>query len=282
MTAELNPPKGNNVASFLERGASLKGLVDAVCVTESQGAIMSASPLALARLLQETGLEPILQVTGKDRNRIAIQSDLLGASAMGIENILCLTGDPPAAGDNPDGRPVFELDALALIQTATILATGADLGGNRLRGAPQFCVGATTNPGVRDTAAEIRSMKQMEETGANFFQTQAVFHPTSFEEFMSRTGQIDAPVLAGIILLKSGRMARFLNDNFPGVYVPADFIEQMDSMDDPEDRAKKGAEIAGQIIRGVKDMCRGVHIMAIGWEMWIPQVMEEGELTAYR
>jgi 5,10-methylenetetrahydrofolate reductase len=282
VTAELNPPKGTNVASFLQRGEGLKGLVDAINVTDCQGAIMSTSALALARLLQERGLEPILQMTARDRNRIAIQSDLLGASVLGMENILCLTGDPPTSGDNPDSQPVFELDAITLIQAATILMSGADLAGNPLRGTPRFCLGAAANPGSKDQAGEIRRMKQKEEMGASFFQTQAIFHPPSFEDFISRTGQIRAPVLAGIILLKSGRMARFLNANLPGVYVPADFVEQMDALIDAEDRAKKGVEIAGKIIRSLKEMCRGVHIMAIGWERYIPQIMEEGELTAYR
>ena len=279
VSVELIPPKGIDIQPALDMGQGLKGLVGAFNVTDSQSSIMTTGPLSLAHLLLDRGAEPIIQFTGRDRNRIAVQSDLLSTYVLGIENILCLTGDPPSAGDHPEAKGVFELDDVRLIKAATDLMSGADMSGNQLRGAPRFCIGATVNPGAKDLEREINRMGQMVDVGAHFFQTQAIFHPESFAEFMSKVTQIKAPVLAGIILLKSARMARFLNENLPGVYVPRALVEEMEQT---EDRAKMGIEIAARIIREVREVCRGVHIMAIGWERYIPQVLEEAGLSGAR
>ena len=279
VTVELPPPKGVDIQSVMNTGQGLIGLVDAFNVTDSQSSIMTTGPLSLAHLLLDKGAEPIIQFTGRDRNRIAIQSDLLSTYVLSIENILCLTGDPPSAGDHPEAKAVFELDGVRLIKAATDLMSGADMSGNQLRGSPRFCIGATVNPGARDLERDITRMGQMVDVGAHFFQTHAIFHPESFAEFMSRVNQIKAPVLAGIILLKSARMARYLNENLPGVYVPQSLVEEMEQT---EDRAKTGIEIAARIIREVREVCRGVHIMAIGWERYIPQVLEEAGLSGAR
>ncbi len=277
VTAELNPPKGVDVNPILDRGVSLKGMVDAFNVTDSQSSIMTTGPLALAHMLIDRGVEPILQITGRDRNRIALQSDLLSASLLGVENVLCLTGDPPTSGDHPEAKPVFDLDGVSLVKAANDLMTGVDMSGNELKGTPSYCIGAAVNPGAKDRAKEISRMQQKVEMGATFFQSQAIFHPESFGEFMESVSHMKVPVLAGIILLKSGRMARFLNDHLPGVYVPQDLVLEME---DAEDRRKASVEIAGRIIREVRDHCRGVHIMAIGWERLIPQVLQEAGLVA--
>ena len=279
VTVELNPPKGTEVQPILNMGQNLKGVVDAFNVTDSQSSVMTTGPIALAHMLLDRGAEPIVQVTGRDRNRIAVQADLLSAYVLGIENLVCLTGDPPTAGDHPDAKAVFELDGLKLIRVASDLMTGADMSGNQLKGAPRFCIGATVNPGVKNPEREIVLMGQKAEAGAQFFQTQAIFHPESFAEFISRVPNIRAPVLAGIILLKSPRMVRFLNENLPGVYVPRDLVEEMELT---EDRAQTGIAIAARIIREVREFCRGVHIMAIGWERYIPQLLEEAGLSAAR
>ena len=279
VTAELNPPKGIDVQPVLDRGESLKGMVDAFNITDSQSSIMTTGPISVARLLLERGIEPIIQFTGRDKNRIALQADLLSSYVLGIENILCLTGDPPGAGDHPEAKPVFDLDGVSLVKTASGLASGKDLSGNELRGAPRFCIGAAVNPGASDLSKEISRMEQKVEMGASFFQSQAIFSPETFEDFMDKVSHIKAPILAGIILLKSARMAQNMNEHLPGVNVPEGLIREME---ETEDRSRKAIEIAARIIKDVQHISRGVHIMAIGWERYIPQVLEEAGLNSLK
>ena len=279
ITAELNPPKGVDVKQVLEMGEQLRGVVDACNVSDSHNSIMTTAPISLAHLLLDRGIEPILQVTGRDRNRIALQADLLSAYVLGIKNILCMTGDPPGAGDHPEAKAVFDLDGIGLVKTASSLMGGHDLARNHLKGVPQFCIGATVNPCATDLAREIHRMEQKVEAGAVFFQSQAIFDAETIHKFAARTQHIKAPVLAGIILLKSARMARALNENLPGVHIPEELINEMERA---EDRPKQGVEIAARIIRQVKGAVRGVHIMAIGLERCIPQVVEEAGLLGNR
>ncbi len=271
VTAEINPPKGVDMTDTLSRVDVLSGLVDAVNLTDHPGSHMSVSPLALAPLIQERGLEAILQVTCRDRNRIAIQGDLLAAHVLGVENILCLTGDPVGAGDHPEAKTVFDLDSIRLLEAATSLNGGTDMGSNRLRGAPSFYLGAAVNPFASELADEIIRMEEKVSAGAQFFQSQAVFDTTQLAEFMSIVKPLGAPVIAGIILLKSGEMARHMNQNIPGVLVPDNLIAELDGA---QDKAQAGIQIAARIIREARDICDGVHIMAIGWERYIPQVLE--------
>ena len=271
VTAEINPPKGVDMTDTLSRADVLSGLVDAVNLTDHPGSHMSVSPLALAPLIRERGLEAILQVTCRDRNRIAIQGDLLAAHVLGVENVLCLTGDPVGAGDHPEAKTVFDLDSIRLLEAAALLNGGTDMGSNRLRGAPSFYLGAAVNPFASELADEIIRMEEKVSAGAQFFQSQAVFDTTQLAEFMAIVKPLGAPVIAGIILLKSGEMARHMNQNIPGVLVPDDLIAEMDSAND---KAQAGIQIAARIIREARDICDGVHIMAIGWERYIPQVLE--------
>ena len=271
VTAEINPPKGVDITDTLSRADVLSGLVDAVNLTDHPGSHMSVSPLALAPLIRERGLEAILQVTCRDRNRIAIQGDLLAAHVLGVENVLCLTGDPVGAGDHPEAKTVFDLDSIRLLEAATSLNGGTDMGSNRLRGAPSFYLGAAVNPFASELADEIIRMEEKITAGAQFFQSQAVFDTTQLAEFMAIVKPLGAPVIAGVILLKSGEMARNMNQNIPGVLVPDDLIAEMDSA---QDKAQAGVQIAARIIREARDICDGVHIMAIGWERYIPQVLE--------
>lgn len=271
VTAEITPPKGVDLTETLSRADVMRGLVDAVNITDHQGSHMSVSPLALAPQMHERGLEPILQVTCRDRNRIAIQGDLLAASVLGVENILCLTGDPIGAGDHPDAKTVFDLDSIRLLEAAASLARGADMGGSPLRGAPGFYLGAAVNPFASELADEIIRMEEKVAAGAQFFQTQAVFETPDLADFMARVRTFGTPIIAGIILLKSGDMARSMNRNLPGVHVPDELIAEMDGAGD---KAQAGVEIAARIIREARDICDGVHIMAIGWERHIPQVLE--------
>ena len=277
VTAEINPPKGVDVQDTLSKTEALRGFVDAINLTDHQSANMSMTPLALASLLMQRGPEVILQVTCRDRNRIAIQGDLLGASALGVENILCLTGDPVGTGDHPDAKMVFDLDSIGLLGTAKALMEGKDVGGNDLKGSPSFYLGAVVNPAASELADEIIRMEDKVEAGARFFQTQAIFDPAQLEEFLDMVRPLGVPVLAGLIVLKSGDMARILNHRLPGVHVPDAIIDEMDGA---EDKAQKGIEIAGRIVRDVRGLCNGVHIMALGWERRIPRVLEAAGVLA--
>lgn len=273
VTAELSPPKGVDIEDALGAAHALKG-VDAINVTDQQAAVMRLGPLALCRILKERGFEPICQLTCRDRNRIALQSDLLSAYVLGIENILCLTGDPTTTGDHPDAKPVFDLDVIGLLKAAKTLESGRDLAGNELKGSPRFCLGAAANPGA-PLEREIPRLKEKASAGAMFFQTQAVYDPEAFEKFMEQARPLGVPVIAGIVVLKSGNMARYLNKNVPGISVPQSLIDEMDSA---KDKGDKGIEIAARIIKGVKGLCQGVHIMSIGWEKRVPSILEAAGL----
>ena len=208
ITTELNPPKGTELAPMLERAESLRDVVDAFNLTDSHTARMSMSPIAAAHLLIDKGLEPILQITCRDRNRIALQADVLAAAALGIRNIVTMTGDHPGGGDHPDAKAVFDVNSTALLQSLTSLKDGSDMSGAELRGTPELFVGAVVNPGADDLDREIGRMEEKIEAGAAFFQSQAVYDPAEFERFMRRVEGYGVPILAGCIMLKSGRMAR--------------------------------------------------------------------------
>ncbi|MDP6421149.1 MAG: methylenetetrahydrofolate reductase [SAR202 cluster bacterium] len=276
VTTELNPPKGTNLGPMLRRAAPLKGLVDAFNVTDSASSRMTMAPVAAAHMLLDEGLEPILQITCRDKNRIAIQADLLGASALGITNLLCMRGDNPQAGDHPDATPVFDIETIELLEAIGSLRSGTDMMGAQLRGAPELHVGAVCNPGSPDMEGELKRMEEKIAAGAEFFQTQAVYDSKAFDAFMSEAKAFDIPVLAGMILLKSGDMARNLNANLWGVSVPDGLIRELD---DAEDKGAKCIEIAARTINEISSMCHGVHIMAIGWESRIPKILEGAGLS---
>ena len=272
VTAEINPPKGVDLADTLSRADFMRGLVDAVNITDHQGSHMSVSPLALAPHVQERGLEPILQVTCRDRNRIAIQGDLLAAGVLGVENVLCLTGDPIGAGDHPDAKTVFDLDSIRLLEAADFSNQGRGHGRQPAEGRAQFLPWAppsTLSPASWPT--RLYAWRRRSAAGAQFFQTQAVFETPELADFMARVRSFGTPVIAGIILLKSGDMARNMNRNLPGVHVPDELIAEMDAA---ADKPQAGVEIAARTIREAMDICDGVHIMAIGWERHIPKVLE--------
>ena len=276
VTSELNPPKGTDVAPLLDKAELLRDRVDAFNLTDSHSSRMTMAPLAVAHLLLDRGFEPILQLTCRDRNRIALQSDLLGAHALGVSNVLCMTGDHPGAGDHPDAKPVFDLGAVSLLRAIESLQSGEDLGGSKLRSAPSFTAGAVVNPGAPDLDVELRRMEEKIEAGASFFQTQAIYDLPAFERFMDAARQYNVAIIAGLIMLKSGAMARNLNANLPGVSVPDELIKELD---DAEDRRGKGVEITARLAAAIKPMCQGIHIMAIGWESRIPGVLEAAGIS---
>jgi methylenetetrahydrofolate reductase (NADPH) len=275
VTAELNPPKGTNLAPVLTHAERLSNVVDAFNLTDSHSARLTMAPLAVARLLVERGIEPMLQVTCRDRNRLALQSDLLGAYALGIHNLVCMTGDNPGAGDHPDARPVFDLDVLGLMRAVATLQAGTDLGEQPLQGTPTFCVGAVVNPGAPELDRELRRMEDKIALGAKFLQTQAVYDPETFARFMHDVRHHQVAVLASCIVLRSGGMARRLQGSLPGLSIPAAVIEELDQAVDP---AQKGLELASRIIRDLKDLCQGVHLITIGQERRVPQILQEAGL----
>lgn len=271
ITSELNPPKGTDLGPLFEKADLLKDAVDAFNLTDSHAAHMAMSPMAAAHLLRQRGIEPILQLTTRDRNRIALQSDLLGAYALGIENVVFMGGDPPTAGDHPDAKPVFDVYTSIMLRAARGMESGHDMTGNALHGNPRFCLGAVANPGADDLDEEVRRMEEKLEAGARFFQTQAVYEPDKFERFAHAVNGLGATVLAGIIPLKSARMARYMNTRVPGIHVPDALIHRID---DAGDRRKTSIEIAAGIATEVRGMCQGLHVMAIGWEDIIPEILK--------
>ena len=276
VTSELNPPKGTDLSILFRHAEALNGMVDAFNVTDSAGANMTMAPFAAAHIMLDKGIEPILQVTGRDRNRIALEGEILAASALGITNILCMSGDPPGRGDHPDAVGVFDLRAETLLDAVKSMNSGADMYGNELKGTPSIFAGAVANPGADDVDHELARMEEKVRRGAAFFQTQAVYDAAAFEKFMETARGFGVPVLAGMIVLKSARMARFLNDKLPGVSVPQSIIDEMDSA---RDRPAAGVQITARLIREVRDMCDGTHIMAIGWESRIPAILAAAGLA---
>ena len=273
ITCEVGPPKGTDVAEVKEAAEFLRGKVNAANVTDQQSSVMRLGSLATAFLVKQVGLEPIFQMTCRDRNRIALQSDLLSAWALGIENVLSLTGDLPALGDHPQAKPVYDLDSVQLLQVIGKLNSGTDMNGNQLKGKTDFFAGAVVNPGADSDAAlelQIMKMEKKIKAGAKFFQTQAVYEPAKFEKFMKRVAGFGVPVLAGVIPLKNAGMARFMNKNVAGVFVPDELINRMAKA---EDKAKTGIEIAANLLKDLKDISQGVHIMAIGWEKRVPEII---------
>ena len=275
ITSEAGPPKGVDTTKMFEEVDLLLDKVDAFNVTDQQSSVMRLGSLAVSHLLKKRGAEPIFQLTCRDRNRIALQSDLLSAYVLGIENVLCLTGDYVSLGDHPDAKPVFDLDSVSLIQTVKTLNEGRDLAGQELLGTPEFCIGAVVSPGAEPLEPQIIKMETKLRAGAEFFQTQAVYDLEQFATFTKQVEYLDVPILGGIILLKSAGMARFMNRNVAGVYVPEHLINRME---EAKDKAATSVQIAAELVKGMKDLCQGVHIMALGWEKWVPDVLKEAGL----
>jgi len=273
VTGEIGPPKGVNLDHMWADAEYLKGKVAAVNVTDIQSSVMRIGSMAVCHMLADRGQEPIFQMTCRDRNRLALESDLLSAHVLGIENVLALTGDHVKLGDHAQAKPVFDLDSVTLLQTMSLLESGKDLGGSDLDGSPTFFKGAVVTPCAEPVEPQIIKMEKKVEAGAQFFQTQAVYDPAVFEAFMKKVEHLKVPVLVGIVLLKSAGMAKFMNANVAGVSVPDNLIKRM-SEASKQDRAKVAIEIAAEIIRAVKDVCQGAHIMPLGWDKHVPAVIE--------
>ena len=274
VTAEVGPLKGTDTTELVEVAEILRGRVDAVNATDQQSSVMRLGSLVTCCILQQHGLEAVLQMTCRDRNRIALQSDLLSAWVMDIKNVLALTGDVPALGDHPQAKSVYDLDSVQLLRAIAKLNEGFDMVGNQLKGKPDFFAGAVVNPGADTEASfelQIIKMEKKIKAGAKFFQTQAVYEPEKFYKFMKRVEQYHVPVMAGVIPLKSVGMARFMNKNVAGVFVPDSLIQKMATA---TDKTQTGLQITADLIKQLKGVCQGVHIMAIGWEKKVPQILD--------
>ena len=275
VTAEVGPPKGIHIAPMVEEAKEHLSGIAAVNVTDNQSSVMRMGCLPACVALKQAGLTPILQMTCRDRNRIALQSELLGAAALGIENILCLTGDHTRLGDHPGAKPVFDLDSVSLLHTVCRLEEGVDLAGNPLVGeAPRFAKGAVVSPCSDSVDAQLMKMERKVMAGAEYFQTQAVFETEKFIRFMETAKQFGKPVQLGIVIPKSAAMAKFMNNNVAGIHVPEHMIQALAA---DKERAKSGitgVEIAAQIIRECRPYCQGVHIMALGWEAKVPELLK--------
>lgn len=260
VTSEITPPKGIDVSSALQDANELKSWVDAINITDNNRAVMRMCPLALGKNLVDSGHEVIMQMTCRDRNRLAIQSDLLGASSLGIKNICLMTGDHTTKGDHPGAKPVYDLDSVQLLSLVNKMGDGYDFSGNRLEGIPTFTVGAVS--GIDSSQKmQMLKLKKKVDMGANFIQTQAVYDSGQFEEFIESVKHLNIPIIAGLIPLKSAKMAHFMNNNIPGIKINDDVISRMEKAKDP---VHEGLIISAETIDEIRDICSGIHIMPIG------------------
>ena len=275
VTMEVNPPKGTDLSELLSAVERVRERVDAVNVTDGSGAIMRACSLAVAKAVLEAGADPILQMTCRDRNRLALQADLLGAAILGIRNLLLLTGDDPKAGDHPEAKPVFDINSAALMHVAKGLTQGKDMAGKPLSGAPQFCIGAAADPGAKDLDVEMQKFQAKIDGGAQFFQTQAVFDAAGFSRFMTRAKACGKPVLAGILLVKSAKMARYMNEHVWGIHVPEELIAHFERA---RDAKAECVAVTAELIKAVRETADGIHLYALGWEELVPVILHEAGL----
>jgi len=280
VTTEVGPPKGTDISEMIHDMDLLKDKVDAINVTDHQSSVMRFPSLGGCLLVKEMGGEPIFQMTCRDRNRLALQADLLFAYSRGITNVLCLTGDSVDVGDHKEAKPVFDLDSVQLLRLIRTIESGTDIAGNELKGAPKFCIGASVHPEADFIEPQLLKFDKKVTAGAQFFQTQGIFDLSSFRRFMQYASQFDVKILAGIIVLSSAGMARYMNKNVPGIIVPQTIIDELAAVEKGKG-LQKGIEIAASFIRTIKEekLCHGVHIMAVGNESIVPDILEEAELV---
>jgi len=282
VTSEIGPPKGTNIEKMRHHIDIIKDKVDALNVTDHQSSVMRFPSLGGCLHIKEQGGEPILQMTCRDRNRMALQADLLFAYTRGIKNVLCLTGDAVPVGDNKEAKGVFEFDSTQLIRVIRQMEKGKDMGGNDLDGAVEFCVGAIVTPEAKPIEPQLIKFEKKVEAGAEFIQTQAIYDLDNFSKFMDYARKFPVKILAGIVLLTSAKMAKYMNENVPGIFVPQNLIDELASA--PKGQAlNKGIEIAGRMIATLKkgSICDGVHIMAIGREEVVPNILEAAGLNGH-
>ena len=273
VVAELQPPKGNDLSELYEYADLLKGRVDAINVPDLQNAIMRLGSLSVCTLLKAKGMEMIFNLSCSDRNRLALQSDLLNASALGLNNVLLLQGDHPSIGDHFEGQAVFDLDVMGLLGSAKRLQEGYDLMGNDLKGKPKFCVGAQINAAAKGHVLdlEVMDMEKKIRMGVDFFFTPSIYDVSLLEPFIKKVAHFKVPTIVGITLLKSVGMARYVNKHVEGASIPDSIIDQLMRA---SDKQRASIEIAGGLIKALKPLCQGVQIIPIGWENQIPALLD--------
>jgi 5,10-methylenetetrahydrofolate reductase len=274
ITAEMEPPKGTDLTKVLAAAKELVGKVHGVNVTDNQTAVMRMAPLVVCQRLFELGLDPIMQVTVRDRNRLALQSDLLGAHAIGVRNVLTLTGDPVTVGDHKDAKTVFDIESTQILQ---IISLNWDMAGNDIHGATDLWGGAAASPDAPSIDIELSKFDKKVNCGAKFFQTQGVYDPDSFKSFMDKISKYKVKVLAGIILLKSAAMAQHMNKNIPGIKVPEAMIQQLEKAG-KDNALSVGIQIAAKTIREIRPYCHGVHIMAVGARDKVTEIIRQANI----
>ncbi len=271
-TIEIVPPKGIDVEKAVEHAKQVKDYVVAMNVNENPASVMRLNSLSLSHLFTLEGIEPIFHITTRERNRLALQSELLGAYVLGIRNVMVMTGDHQSMGDHKEAKPVYDLDSVQLLRLCTEMMGGKDYNGNDLDGTPSYYLGAVVNPGSDLMDLQILKMRKKAQAGARFFFTQAVYDLKLLESFMEKIKGLDVKIVAGIIPLKSAKMARYMNKNIPGITVPEPLIERMEKA---KDRTAESIAISRDIIDGCRDLVNGVHAMPIGMYSIIPQIFQK-------
>jgi len=271
VTAEISSPHGTDVSGVLSKASLLRGKVDAINITDNQRAVMRLGPLSLSHLLIEQGIEPIFQITCRDRNRVALQSELLSAHVLGVKNVLALSGDHISFGDHPQAQMVYDLDSVQLLDTISKLNSGTSLSGKPLEGKTDFFAGAAVNPSSDLLDLQILKMEKKIEKGAKFFQTQAIFHPQDFEDFKHRIQDLKTKIIPSVMPLRSLQFASFLNEKVPGIRIPKDDLSRLA---DSKDQHQTSLEICAEDIKKLKEIADGVHIIHINHEDEIPQILK--------
>lgn len=279
LTMEMEPPFGTDTIKFKEKALKIKGNVNAVVITDQQSAMLKANSMVACYLLKQWGLEPVIQVTCRDRNRIALQSDIISASILGIENALLLTGDYITLGDHPEAKPVFDLDSVQLIQLASDLNRGIAMSGKELEGPTKLFLGAVVNPGSIPLEAQLIKLEKKVEAGAQFIITQAVYDPVSFENFIRSVEHLKVPIIVGLLLLKSIKMCIYLNQSVAGVEVPPQLMDRLAKLKAVEERKKECIQIGVELVERFKPLCQGIHFMPLGWDQQAIEIIHQSDLV---
>ena len=271
LTAEISPPKGAGIKKLVKHAELIGPLVDAINITDCQRALVKMSSMAACRVIQDAGFESVFQLTCRDRNGIALQSDLMGASALGINNVLCLTGDPVKVGDSPKSKSVFEVESVKLLHLLRSLQNGRDGEGAKMNAPTKFTVGAVVNPTMGQNLSQLARMEKKVEAGAQFFQTQANYDLDDFCAFLEKAKPLNTKVLGGILILHSYEVAKYIHENIPGIRVPDSVLERFQKSDDPR---RTGIEFAVETMHRIEPLCAGFHVMSVREEELIPAVIQ--------
>ncbi len=273
ITCEISSPKGVNIDELLDRSDIVREVADLINVGDNQRAVMRAASWAICRILKSRGLEPVMEICGRDRNRLAVQSDILGAALLGIENLLLSTGYDPSVGDHAQAKAVYDLDATALVAAARSLTEGKDITGHALNEAPDLCYGIMATPGLDADGENLTALKAQLDAGACFIQTQPVYELGVLDQFLDAVRGYDVPVIVGHVILKSASMASFMNSNVPGVRVPDSMIRELEGL--PRQQvAEVSLQLSGELLKQFRGRCQGIHIMAEGWERFVPRLVQ--------